>query len=280
MAIPTISVVIPHADQPQTLMNAVMSALRQTRKPSEVIVVENSELGLSDVLYNELVSLGVKVVDCEAGNGASYARNIGVGVSSSEFVAFLDADDIWMQNKLSVVSEILSASNTACITSDFIFFKGLKVKRMPLDFENQNIFLSFHTGFGSTGVVNREVFDFIGGFDVELKRFEDWDFILRLKEHSFSYLHIRIPLVEVNRMPTKSWEWAHFSIQKFKSKPRNITKAEAKMLKSGIAFEMAVISFRKCLVLSLFGHLVQAVFYSPAQMKLLLKMSGLTRNFL
>jgi glycosyltransferase involved in cell wall biosynthesis len=278
MVQPSISVVIPHADQPQTLMNAVLSVLRQSLKPSEIIVVENSLLGISDVLCNELISLGVRIVYCEPNKSASYARNVGVKASHSEFVAFLDADDTWKNDKLSVVFNNLAVSKVDCVTSDFLFLKNSSLTKMPMNFDSQNIYLNFHTGFGSTGVIRKEVFDSLGGFDEELKRFEDWDFIIRLKEKNFSYLHLNTPLVVVNRIPSQNWDWAHFSIVQFKSKPRKVNKKERRMLKSGIALELAVISFRKRHIFALVVFIIQMIFYSPGQLKLLLKMSGVTKD--
>src|SRR5690625_3018032 len=96
----TISVIIPTHNRVGLLKRAIESVLNQTRKPEEVIVVDD----LNDVATKELCeqyfSSGVIYIPNIKGRGASSSRNLGASKAKSEFVAFLDDDDIWLPEKL------------------------------------------------------------------------------------------------------------------------------------------------------------------------------------
>ncbi len=93
-----IAVVIPLFNGASHIERTVLSVLRQTRRPNEVIVVDD---GSTDRGGDKIVALfpDVRVVRQE-NHGVGTARNSGVERSSSEWVAFLDADDLWGSNHL------------------------------------------------------------------------------------------------------------------------------------------------------------------------------------
>jgi glycosyltransferase involved in cell wall biosynthesis len=93
-----ISVVIPAYKAEATIHRALASVLKQTLKPSEVIVVDDgSPVALSNVeeQYDGTVKLYRK-----KNGGAASARNYGIDHASGDFIAFLDADDYWEPEKL------------------------------------------------------------------------------------------------------------------------------------------------------------------------------------
>ncbi len=101
----TVSVVIPAYNVEKYIGRAIDSVLAQTRRPDEIIVVDD---GSTDNTAEVIRSYGSKVCFIRQENaGASVARNTGVQAATSEWIAFLDADDEWLPEKLQLQIEHL-----------------------------------------------------------------------------------------------------------------------------------------------------------------------------
>ena len=96
-----ISVVIPAFNASAYLAEAVESVRSQSLQPDEIIVVDN---GSTDDTAELAISLGTRLVR-ESERGASYARNRGIAAARGSFIAFLDADDLWLPEKLALQSQ-------------------------------------------------------------------------------------------------------------------------------------------------------------------------------
>jgi glycosyltransferase involved in cell wall biosynthesis len=97
---PSVSVIIPIYDSAKYLREAIASVLAQHYSPLEVLVVDD---GSSD--HGPELARGygapVRVIET-AHQGHPAARNAGVAASNGEFLAFLDADDLWTPDKLAL----------------------------------------------------------------------------------------------------------------------------------------------------------------------------------
>ncbi|MHC5001133.1 MAG: glycosyltransferase family 2 protein [Planctomycetota bacterium] len=101
-----ISVVIPAYNAEKHIARAIESVLAQTRPADEVIVIDD---GSSDGTGDVVRSFGDKVIFIQQENaGASVARNAGIEAATSDWIAFLDADDEWLPEKLRIQSQHLS----------------------------------------------------------------------------------------------------------------------------------------------------------------------------
>lgn len=95
---PLVSVIIPVHNCERYLAEAIESVLVQTYRSTEIIVVDDGSTdGSADVAKRFAVSR--YCYQPNAGTGA--ARNRGIELSSGSFLAFLDADDLWVEDKLS-----------------------------------------------------------------------------------------------------------------------------------------------------------------------------------
>lgn len=96
--LPLISVIIPVYNGERYLAEALESVLAQVYRPLEVVVVDD---GSTDASAQVVKRFGESVTYLyQAQQGASVARNRGVVWSRGEFLAFLDADDLWVGDKL------------------------------------------------------------------------------------------------------------------------------------------------------------------------------------
>jgi glycosyltransferase involved in cell wall biosynthesis len=115
----TVSVVIPYYRASQTIARAVESALGQTVRPHEIIIVDD---GCPEGAEAATKQFGSSVALIRKPNGgAASARNLGIEHARSEWIAFLDADDYWEPSKL---ERQLTFSEGAGLVGGMCFTEG------------------------------------------------------------------------------------------------------------------------------------------------------------
>jgi glycosyltransferase involved in cell wall biosynthesis len=98
-----VSVIIPVYNGDRYLAEAIQSVLAQTYQPIEIIVIDD---GSTDDTAEVAQSFGSLIrYDYQLNSGSSAARNRGIELASGEFIAFLDADDLWLEDKLALQIE-------------------------------------------------------------------------------------------------------------------------------------------------------------------------------
>ena len=102
------SVVIPLFNKERHIERAIRSAAAQTVPPTEIIVVDDgstdASAGIVKCLAEEIA--GIRLIQQENG-GVSRARNVGIQVAGSEYIAFLDADDEWFDDFLEEIEHLI-----------------------------------------------------------------------------------------------------------------------------------------------------------------------------
>ncbi|TWT89734.1 putative glycosyltransferase EpsJ [Pseudobythopirellula maris] len=128
-AIPKVSVVIPCYNGEAYLREAIDSALEQAHEPLEVIVVDDGSTDGSAAIAD---SYGPPVrVLRQENQGESVARNRGIDESQGEWVAFLDADDVWRPSKLAEQLSVVE-DGVVCVHTGYEFigvWLGRKTRR-------------------------------------------------------------------------------------------------------------------------------------------------------
>lgn len=101
-----VSVIIPCYKCSKTIARAVCSVARQTLIPYEVILVDDSSgdstLEILHAIRKDYEEGWIKVISAAANGGAGTARNIGWNAATQTYVAFLDSDDTWHEQKLAI----------------------------------------------------------------------------------------------------------------------------------------------------------------------------------
>ncbi len=179
---PTISVVIPAYNSEQTIVPALESVYNQTIVPHEVILVDD---GSSDATV-ELVKnkfAQVKIIQ-QSNSGPSAARNRGVQEASGQWIAFLDADDIWHPQKTQDQMEaVANLPHVVLVATDWVRLESQfdsvpsNIEQTLLDYRQILILNRFQT---STVIVKKDILEQAGGFKAELDGAEDWDTWLRV----------------------------------------------------------------------------------------------------
>jgi|GEM_PF-844813 len=171
----TISAIIPTCDRLHYLKEAIDSILRQTRLPDEIIIVNNGKVKIE---LPHAIMDKVKIYDITPYSGAAKARNFGVKMAKSVYVAFLDDDDLWAPCYLEKIYPHI-INGESCIVSRLDKMVGGKAGHYKnpegrLTVEN---FLVYNPGFGGTNlVILRKLFLEMGGFDDDLPTSEDKSF--------------------------------------------------------------------------------------------------------
>ena len=183
---PTVSVIIPAYNAEPFVAMTVNSVLQQTYQDLEVIVVDD---GSSDRTAACLEEFGDRIrVHRQANAGVAEARNNGVKISSGSWIAFLDADDLWLPHKL---ERQMALGNAPLVYSDR-FNIGARgelpvVQSEVTKMHEGDVFLplllegNFITN--SSVLIRRDVFAAAGGFAAGVSPAEDWDLWLRVAEH-------------------------------------------------------------------------------------------------
>lgn len=182
-----ISVIIPNYNYGRFIGEAIESALAQTLPPVEIIVVDD---GSTDNSVEIVESFGGKVKLIRQQNGGvGKARNVGAANSTGEFLAFLDADDVWLTGKLRKQIMLFEDNKIGYVSCGMREFntEGETISEFvpsgeDWTMENMLLFNAPIVASGSAFVVRRSVFERIGGFDENpnLHPSEDWDFACRV----------------------------------------------------------------------------------------------------
>ncbi|MFM5338502.1 glycosyltransferase family 2 protein [Aeromonas enteropelogenes] len=109
-----VSVVIPYYNGENTISQSLQSICEQTFIPREVIIIDDCSVDkkvLSDIVVPFSKKLNIRLHSLSENRGAAYARNMGVALSSSSLIAFLDSDDVWHPKKIEVQYKFMLESN-------------------------------------------------------------------------------------------------------------------------------------------------------------------------
>jgi glycosyltransferase involved in cell wall biosynthesis len=118
---PTVSVVVPCFNGEAYLAAALGSALEQTHAPLEILVIDDGSTDGSARLARSFGS-SVRVI-CQENQGESVARNRGFELAEGDWVAFLDADDLWHPEKLAAAAELVR-DGVVCVHTAYYKFGG------------------------------------------------------------------------------------------------------------------------------------------------------------
>jgi len=187
-----ISVVIPNFNGARFIDRAILSAINQTHKPHEIIVVDD---GSTDDSLEILSKYQSKIKVFPTFNfGASAARNLGIISSTGNIIALLDSDDYWAREKLQLqISEMHStASDIVYCQGVEVDINGAKIREHRSNFFGDcygyfilNPTISIFPLPCSSIVFRKSLISRSGLFDTKFLSFaEDWDFFRRLSEYS------------------------------------------------------------------------------------------------
>jgi glycosyltransferase involved in cell wall biosynthesis len=186
--VPLVSAVITTYNYGSFVAGAIEGVLAQTYQRVETIVIDDGSTDSTKEVVARYADCGVRYIH-QRNAGAASARNHGLAASSGPLVAFCDADDVWLPDKLDVQYEHLRCHPAVALVSGHAY--ACDVALHPLSVVHaargvdEDIFealLVRNVVLNPTCVLaRREALEDIGGFS-DLP-WEDWDAWLRLAKH-------------------------------------------------------------------------------------------------
>lgn len=210
-----LSVVIPAFNAATTIRSAVRSALSQTVSVLEVIVVDD---GSTDATAEVVAGIGdprVQLVSRSNG-GPSAARNAGIAAARGEWIAFLDADDLWLPRYVETATAALTAATNPgfAYTDAYVFHAGRGQIRHgsvmdaldppPPDRASFLSALLRRNFVFTSATVPVAVLSAVGGYDESLRLSEEYDLWLRILVAGFDPVWMGGPLAIYRLHPAQS----------------------------------------------------------------------------
>ena len=179
-----ITVIVPAYQAENTLSRAIDSILAQTILPREIIVIDDGSRDRTADIAQEYVSASelcsVRLLTQE-NLGAGAARNLGLKSATQPIVAFLDADDEWLPEKLARSLDVLNTENADLVSHDYVRFEGPDSVYIScarhFSRRSDPMVDYFLRGYiaTSTVVARRDVLVEAGGFDPSLRSGQDYE---------------------------------------------------------------------------------------------------------
>jgi len=203
-----VSVVIPCFDAADTIERALRSARAQTHRPLELIAVDDASRDATRDRLRALAADDLRVVALDRNVGVAEARNRGLALARGEYVAFLDADDEWLPEKLSVqiaaleqdASLALSTCDSLLVDVDGSATRHHTILRTASGPDAWRMLLRANFVPTPTVVTRRALLETVGGFDARLALGEDYDVWLKLAARGGVHVHPDV-LVRIHARP-------------------------------------------------------------------------------
>ncbi|WP_369014291.1 glycosyltransferase family 2 protein [Flavobacterium anhuiense] len=184
----TISAVIPSYNSETTIAKCLQSILIQTESVNEIIIVDDGSVDGSVAIIKKVlksVNDDTKILLVEQENaGPSAARNKAASLVTSTHIAFLDSDDVWHPDHIKKVKSFFQENNNFKIVAT-------KYVGAPINYIGEISLekLLFKNYFVTPCVVlNKDVFNEVGGFNEEMSFAEDYFLWLRVISKNKGYL--------------------------------------------------------------------------------------------
>ena len=210
----TVSVIIPAYNAMNFLPETLDSVLSQTFQDFEIIIVNDGSEDNIKEWGSEITDPRVSLISQE-NKGLPGARNTGITHSNGEYIAFLDADDIWEPTKLEKQVKTFELNPELGLVDTQVFmvdqqnnilyeagtsYQEGNVLRRAIE---ENLIMC-----GSSPTVRRKCFEKVGLFDIDLRGAEDWHMWARIAIH-YQFKIIQEPLVRYRQHPhsmSKNWQ--------------------------------------------------------------------------
>jgi glycosyltransferase involved in cell wall biosynthesis len=186
------SVIIPFYNASNVIRNSINSIQIQSYKYLEVIFINDGSTDDSEeIVKSHHFNVPCKLIK-QNNRGQASARNEGINIAQSEYIAFLDADDIWYSNKLEKMAELICSYGGDIICHDELIIskdKEVGIARCgPHDTFN-DLFFKRNCLSPSSTIVKRDLLFEVGLFDENenLRGVEDYDLWLKIAQNNSTF---------------------------------------------------------------------------------------------
>ncbi|MBW4513346.1 MAG: glycosyltransferase [Scytonematopsis contorta HA4267-MV1] len=195
-----ISIIIPAYNAASTIYDTIVSIQSQTFTDFEIIVINDGSTDKTWEILDSINDSRLKIFSYPNG-GLSVARNRGISHATGEFIAFLDADDLWTSDKLELQLAALVQKPEAGFAYSWTYFMS---EKEGFVFPGERLFYQGNVytkllvknfiANGSNPLIRKQIIDNVGEFDPGFSHYSDWDYWLRI---ACDYSFIVVPKYQV-----------------------------------------------------------------------------------
>lgn len=185
-AMPTISVIIPAFNAQATIKETIASVQAQTFSDFEIILIDDGSTDDTLRIVQQISDPRLRIFSY-SNSGPSVARNNGISQATGNYIAFLDADDLWTPDKLERQLQALKIHPEAGVAYSWIYFLDEIGNNSYADTSTSyegnvyaNLLVRNFLHNGSNPLIRKQAIDIVGLFDPTLNHGEDWEFYIRL----------------------------------------------------------------------------------------------------
>ena len=196
-----VSVILPTYNRSTSLKSASESVLHQSYRDLELIIVDDASTEDIQKVVEALNDDRVRFIRHESNGGAAMARNTGLAAARGVFIAFQDSDDLWLPGKLARQMALLETlpDDVGVVTGSKILYgrdaayrygpgkvtcAPPLARRLRPDEDQVKKFLAGNRISLQNALFRRTCFPDINWFDPCAKANEDWEFTVRLAQHT------------------------------------------------------------------------------------------------
>ena len=226
----SIAVIIPTYNRASTIVACIESVLSQSFPASEIIIIDDHSTDDSVNIINKFKD---KIIlhHTKEHSGAQVARNIGIKAAQSEWIAFLDSDDVWLPNKLEKQISTLKTVDFDSMTlvHGDCYRKYDDINKLELwnidSINGENVYKQLLSKSGTlfpSILTSKLALEKIGFLDENAPSYHEWDTAIRLAKYC-KFIHIAEPLFiytihenTISKNSDKSIQGYQYVIDKFK----------------------------------------------------------------
>ena len=176
---PVIDIIIPNFNKAKYLEECLNSIISQTYKKWKIYLIDDNSNDNSHKILKKYEKFNnIKIYNLKENKGPSYCRNYGIKESNSQFIAFMDSDDLWPKDKLEIQIKNMIKNNLNFTFTDFKFFFNddfNKIKKTNLpSFYDYKSFLSHSSMSTSSILINRNLLK-----DIYFKKVNHEDYLFK-----------------------------------------------------------------------------------------------------
>jgi len=201
----TVSVIVPTFNHAKFLNQALQSIIEQSHQNWEAIIVNNFSTDETLQIIESFNEPRFKVVNFQNDGVIAASRNEGIRRSSAPFIAFLDSDDIWYVDKLSLcISELQKGNDLVCHGEKWVSANSRSrniVYGPSSNATHDNLLFGGNCLSTSATVVSKTILEAVGGFseDPRFTTAEDYELWMKIAKETNKLVFIREILGEYRR---------------------------------------------------------------------------------
>ncbi|MFT4250444.1 MAG: glycosyltransferase family 2 protein [Candidatus Woesearchaeota archaeon] len=192
---PLVSIIIPTYNRAELVTRAIQSALKQTHKNIEIIVIDDCSTDNTEQAIKQIKDKRVQYKKNKRNSGAPTSRNNGLAQAKGEYINFLDDDDEIHPKKIELQLKKFNTTKIdrlGVVTCD-VEYKRADIQEIKKNRKKGNIYKQLLTSYcvygTETMLIRTQAAKEINGFDTRLESNQEYDLAIQLaKKYSFDYI--------------------------------------------------------------------------------------------